>query len=102
MTLENVDFLLDVHAMRIKPVVASFVGIVSVKSAAVMDCELKVKTATASSSVSVDLLLMSNAASNAPLEVKAVHVTFADGVQNAVVPLDEGTVALVSSFPFAV
>ena len=64
--------------------------------------ELKVCTDTASSSVSVDLLLIKSAASKAPLEVKAVHVTLAEGVQNAVVPVDVGTVAFVSNLPFAV
>ena len=71
------------------------------KSAAVIDCELNVCTDTASSVVSVDLLLMSNAASNAPLEVSAVHVAFAEGVQNAVVPLEFGSVAFVSRTPLA-
>ena len=81
---------------------ASFAGMVRLKSAAVMFCELKVCTDTANSVTSVDLLLMMSAASNAPLEVSAVHVTLAEGVQNAVVPEEDGSVAFVIRAPFAV
>jgi hypothetical protein len=60
---------------------AAFAGIVREKSAATILCAVNVCEETASSFVPVDLLLITRAQSNEPLEVRAVHVTLAEGVQ---------------------
>lgn len=88
--------------MRSKPVEASLVGIVSVNVPAVTVCEPNVWTDTANSVTLVDLLLIISKASNAPLDVSAAHDRDALGVQNAVVPVAAGAVALVIKAPFAV
>jgi len=79
--------------------VKSLVGIVNVKLPAVTVCDPNVNVAIA---LSPWVLLYSKTASNAVARVTVVHANEALGVQNAVVPDDVGSVALVTVTPPAV
>ena len=85
------------YASRIRPVDASFVGMVNVNVPVVTVCEPKVNTATAGFPAAVSLYM--RMASNAvPVKPDPV-VQDAEGVKNAVVPLLLGGVAMVKSRP---
>ena len=78
---------------------ASFVGMVSVKVPAVTVCDPNVWTLTA---LLLCVLLYKSTASNAVVKVTLVYVMLALGVTNAVVPLVLGAVPNVTATPPAV
>ena len=87
------------YAKRISAFVLSLVGMVKLKLPADTVCDPKVNAATA---LFDWVLLYNNTQSNAVAKVTVVHEKAADGVQKAVVPEDDGAVALVTATPPAV